>query len=164
MASSSSPRRCSPSPSSLSAARCSSSGTRISPISPAVQVTRVTPHPSATYLAIVAPVPIVSSSGWACTRSRRWSGMGPSLATVGLLDPSRLPRKLRWSRCELASLETTLGVLEVEPAVERVHEQLEHHLGSVGEDSPRVVLVVVLAREPLSDHLGGEAAAGERER
>ena len=52
-------------------------GTRISPISPAVQVTSVTPRPSATYFAIVAPWPIDSSSGWACTSSRRWSAVMP---------------------------------------------------------------------------------------
>src|SRR5215217_6376197 len=64
--------------SSLSAAMCSSSGTRISPISPPVQVTMVTPMPSATYFAMVAPLLMLSSSGWACTRSRCLS-MGMTL-------------------------------------------------------------------------------------
>src|ERR1700683_3825242 len=43
----------------------------ISPSSPRVQVTSVTRAPSAAYLAMVAPVPIDSSSGCACTSSRR---------------------------------------------------------------------------------------------
>ena len=42
----------------------------------AVQVTSVTWAPSATYFAIVAPLPIVSSSGWACTSSSRRSAVG----------------------------------------------------------------------------------------
>ena len=73
MAAASSSRRCSPRASSLSEARCDSSGSSTSPSSPRVQVTSVTCAPSATYLAIVAPVPMHSSSGWACTRSRRRS-------------------------------------------------------------------------------------------
>src|SRR5579859_6685965 len=57
----------------------------ISPSSPRVQVTSVTRAPSAAYLAMVAPVPIDSSSGCACTSSRRrWPAkvMAASLAAV----------------------------------------------------------------------------------
>ena len=60
-----------PQPVLRSAARCASEGGMISPSSPSVQVTSVTCAPSAAYLAIVAPVPIDSSSGCACTSSRR---------------------------------------------------------------------------------------------
>src|SRR5664279_4692055 len=74
MAAVSSPTRCGPSASSRPTARCSSSGTSTSPSSPAVQVTKVTWAPSATYLAMVVPLPIVSSSGWACTNRIRRSG------------------------------------------------------------------------------------------
>lgn len=51
-----------------------------SPSSPRVHVTRATCAPSAAYLAMVAPLLIDSSSGCACTRSRRRAGrsfMGP---------------------------------------------------------------------------------------
>ena len=87
----SSPMRCWPSASSWSAARWASSGTRTSPSSPSVQVTRVTWAPSAAYCAIVAPLPIVSSSGCACTSSSRGaaSRARPSTASaagVGLLE------------------------------------------------------------------------------
>src|SRR5262245_40692067 len=61
----------------------------ISPSSPSVQVTSVTWTPSAAYLAIVAPVPMVSSSGWACTSSRRRSVMPRlSLAVCGSMSES----------------------------------------------------------------------------
>ncbi len=70
----SSPSRCEPRSSVCSAARWARSATRTSPSSPSVQVTSVTAAPSATYLAMVAPLPIVSSSGCACTTMSRRSG------------------------------------------------------------------------------------------
>jgi hypothetical protein len=41
----------------------------------------VTPSPAAAYFAIVAPVAIVSSSGWAWTRSIRRSGAASFVIT-----------------------------------------------------------------------------------
>src|SRR5215472_12112844 len=83
-AASSSPIRYCPSPPSASQARCPSSAGITSPSSPSVHVTKATCAPSAAYLAIVAPVPIDSSSGWACTRSKRL----PSAAVIGASLPS----------------------------------------------------------------------------
>ena len=63
-----------------------SAGTSTSPSSPSVQVTSVTWAPSAAYRAITAPVPMVSSSGWACTSSSRRAGtadMAPRLVRGG---------------------------------------------------------------------------------
>src|SRR3984957_1341981 len=70
-AASSSPMRYPPRPPPCASARWASPGGMISPSSPSVQVTSVTCAPSAAYRAIVAPVSMVSSSGWACTRSSR---------------------------------------------------------------------------------------------
>ena len=68
------------------------SGTRTSPSSPSVQVTRVTLTPSAAYLAIVAPVPIVSSSGWACTSNKLRSVMrNPKAAPTGRISNGQRP-------------------------------------------------------------------------
>ncbi|CAM5295034.1 hypothetical protein SBADM41S_02390 [Streptomyces badius] len=74
IAAASSPIRWAPSASSRSAVRRASEGGMTSPSSPSVHVTRVTWAPSAAYLAMVAPLLIDSSSGCACTSSRRRAG------------------------------------------------------------------------------------------
>src|SRR3954452_4538738 len=94
MAAVSSEIRYPPSWSAWSAASCASSGTRTSPSSPSVQVSRVTEAPSATYRAIVAPVLMVSSSGCACTRRRRFTSRSCRLAPRPRAAP-RQPEPLR---------------------------------------------------------------------
>src|SRR6202050_414526 len=66
----------------------------ISPSSPRVQVTSVTRAPSAAYLAMVAPVPIDSSSGCACTSSRRRcpAGTGAEVIAASLAARQRAAR------------------------------------------------------------------------
>src|SRR5688572_21270543 len=103
---------------------------------------------------MVAPLLMVSSSGWAWTSSSRWSGvsgMPPNLASGPDVSDRRLGRPVVAPRPgrELDHRGGRLVDLDLQPPVVALHQQLERDPGCVGDDGPRVVLVVVLAREPL---------------
>src|SRR5512145_1817761 len=145
MASASSPTRCCPRESSRCDARCSRSGTRTSPSSPSVHVTSVTWVPRATYFAMVAPWLMLSSSGCACTSNIRCSMRASLVVGEVALDPARGVRQL-----ERRGYGGRGGRVVVQPPVVCLHEYLEHELRGVRGDRPGVVLVVVLAREPVT--------------
>src|SRR3712207_1409719 len=69
----------------------SSAGLSTDPRSPPVQVATMTRTPSATYLAIVAAPLLDSSSGWACTASRR----NGSASVTGPSSPARTTSRRR---------------------------------------------------------------------
>src|SRR6185312_8790645 len=165
-----------PSWSAWSAASIASSGTSTSPSSPSVQVTSVTCAPSAAYLAIVAPVPMVSSSGWACTSNRLRSVMPHSVFGAGTIGRVSFPLlNARTARFTLGrprsfavapdgsritflrspngfSRETWLWVYDVETRSERQVADPVALLSSGSEDIPDAERA---RRERAREHAGG---------